>query len=431
MIVPSQRLMLVAAVVVVPLATAAGLVPGVALPCVITLILFAAAVAADAVRSLDRRDALRLRTPAFLRLTKDVPTHLPVFIDNRAPHPIALRLSVVMPSGVASESLIEDILAPAGASRFDWQATGTARGDHPLGALHLEVASPFGLWLARATRAAACSLRVYPNLRDRSTAALFLKRADAGPRAHRLLGKGREFDNLRQYMPGDNFEDIYWKATARRHFPVVKLYRAEHAQEIYAIVDASRLSARDDILESYVNAALHLALVAERQGDRFGLLTFSDRTHRFLRAGNGINHFRLCRETIYNLQARKVSPDFRDVFTNLQLNLRRRALLVFFTSLDDALLAETFEREISLLARRHVVLVNVTRPSIEPLFSGEPAPDLDALYGALAGQMLSNRLRRLGLALGNRGVRLSTVDSQRIKTQVTAEYLEVKRRQLL
>ena len=246
MIVPSQRLMLMAAVVVVPLATAAGFVPGVALPCVITLVLLAAAAAADAVRSLERLDALGLSTPAFLRLTKDVPTQLPVFIDNRSPHPIALRLGAVMPEGVASESLIEDILAPAGASRFDWQATGIARGDHPLAALHLEVVSPFGLWLARATRAAACALRVYPNLRDRSTAALFLKRADAGPRAHRLLGKGREFDNLRQYMPGDNFEDIYWKATARRGFPMVKLYNIEHAQEVYVVIDSSRLSAHPD-----------------------------------------------------------------------------------------------------------------------------------------------------------------------------------------
>src|ERR1039458_4490622 len=194
MIVPSQRLMLVAAVVVVPLATAAGFVPALTPPCLITLVLFAAAVAIDAVRSLDRLDALHLRTPVFLRLTKDVPTHLPVFIDNRSPAPIAFRLGAVMPSGVASESLIEDVLAPGGASRFDWQATGIARGDHSLGALHLEVASPFGLWLARATRAASCALRVYPNLRDRATAALFLKRADAGPRAHRPPGKGREVD---------------------------------------------------------------------------------------------------------------------------------------------------------------------------------------------------------------------------------------------
>jgi uncharacterized protein (DUF58 family) len=309
---------------------------------------------------------------------------------------------------------------------------GVARGDHPLRRLYLEAASPFGLWLARSERTVDCVLRVYPNLRDRATAALFRRTAVVGQRMRRQVGKGREFDNLRQYMPGDGFEDIDWKATARRQFPVVKLYRVEHAQEVYAVVDSSRLSARPEILESFVNAALHLALVAETQGDRFGLVTFSDRTHKFVRARNGMDHFRLCREAIYNLQASRVSPDFRDVFTALQLNLRRRALLVFFTSLDDALLAETFEREVPILARRHVVLVNTPQPpGLKPLFTDASAADLDSLYSGLAGQTISNRLRQLSLTLSNRGVRLTVVDPARIKTQVTSEYLEVKRRQVL
>jgi uncharacterized protein (DUF58 family) len=172
--------------------------------------------------------------------------------------------------------------------------------------------------------------------------------------------------------------------------------------------------------------------VAQTQADRFGLVTFSDRTHKFVRARNGMDHFRLCREAIYNLQASRVSPDFRDVFTALQLNLRRRALLVFFTSLDDALLAETFEREIPILARRHLVLVNTPQPpGLKPLFTDASSADLDSLYSGLSGQMIVNRLRQLSLALSNRGVRLSVVDPRRIKTQVTAEYLEVKRRQVL
>jgi uncharacterized protein (DUF58 family) len=246
-----------------------------------------------------------------------------------------------------------------------------------------------------------------------------------------IIGKGREFDNLRQYMPGDSFEDIHWKATARRGYPTVKLYQVEHAQEVYAIIDSSRLSMRPGILESYVEAALHLALVAERAGDRFGLATFSDRTHSFVRARHGLDHFRLCRETIYNLKAERVSPDFRDVFSSLQLNLRRRTLLVFFTSLDDPLLAETFEREAPMLARRHLVLVNVTRsPGVKPLFEETP-PDLDALYGGLAGQILWNRTRMLKIALQNRGIKLTVVDPARIKMQVTAQYLDVKRRQTL
>jgi uncharacterized protein (DUF58 family) len=432
MMVPSQRMLLLAAVVVLPFATAAGFVPGLALPCTAVLTLCFLVAVADAVRGHARLSALVAVAPPVVRFTKDVSASLPITITSRLTATLAIRLSVVTPPGVPSPSFVEATTVPPGASRFDWSCTGVTRGDHPLHTMHLAAPSPFGLWLVRSERTLDCAIRVYPNLRDRATAALFQRTAAVGLRIRRQVGKGREFDNLRQYLPGDGFEDIDWKATARRQFPVVKLYRVEHAQEIYAVIDSSRLSARPEILESFVNAALHLALVAETQGDRFGLVTFSDRTHKFVRARHGMDHFRLCREAIYNLQASRVSPDFRDVFTVLQLNLRRRALLVFFTSLDDTLLAETFEREVPMLARRHVVLVNTPEPpGLKPLFTDASSADLDSLYSGLAGQMIGNRLRQLGLALSNRGVRLTVVDSQRIKTQVTAEYLEVKRRQIL
>jgi uncharacterized protein (DUF58 family) len=432
MSVPSQRLLVLAAVVALPLATVAGLIPGLAVPCGVTLALWALVVAADAVRGRARLDSLTASAPSIVRFTKDVPARLPIAIVNRLQEALPIRLSVSTPPGLPSASVVEDTTIPPGTSRIDWACTGVERGDHPITTVHMEAPSPFGLWLARADRAVTGTVRVYPNLRDRATAALFQRTAAVGLRMRRQVGKGREFDNLRQYVPGDGFEDIDWKATARRQFPVVKLYRVEHAQEVYAIVDSSRLSARPEILESFVGAALHLALVAQTQADRFGLVTFSDRTHKFVRARNGMDHFRLCREAIYNLHASRVSPDFRDVFTNLQLNLRRRALLVFFTSLDDALLAETFEREVPILARRHVVLVNTPQPpGLKPLFTDASAADLESLYSGLSGQLISNRLRQLSLSLSNRGVRLSVVDPQRIKTQVTAEYLEVKRRQVL
>jgi uncharacterized protein (DUF58 family) len=432
MLVPSQRLLLLAAVVALPLTTAAGFVPGIAIPCIVTLALWALVLAADAVRARTRLDSLTASAPSVVRFTKDVPARLPITIASRLQEPLPIRLSVSTPASVPSASFVEPTTVPTGASRVDWACTGVERGDHPVRELHLEAPSPFGLWLARSGRALDCTVRVYPNLRDRATAALFQRTGVVGQRMRRQVGKGREFDNLRQYVPGDGFEDIDWKATARRQFPVVKLYRVEHAQEVYAVVDSSRLSARPEILESFVNAALHLALVAQTQADRFGLVTFSDRTHKFVRARNGMDHFRLCREAIYNLQASRVSPDFRDVFTALQLNLRRRALLVFFTSLDDALLAETFEREVSILARRHLVLVNTPQPpGLKPLFTDASSADLDSLYSGLSGQMITNRLRQLSLALSNRGVRLTVVDPRRIKTQVTSEYLEVKRRQVL
>jgi uncharacterized protein (DUF58 family) len=432
MIVPSNRLLLAAAAVALPLVTLAGLAPGLALPSTALLTACAILAAVDGALGTRRAAAVSAGTPEVLRLTKDVPANLPVTIENRSRAALGVRAAVVMPAGVVSAKPVQKIEAPPGACRVDWWCTGVERGDHPLRELHVETPSPLGLWMARSACPVQCNLRVYPNLRDRATASLFLRTADIGARLRRQIGKGREFENLRQYLTGDNYEDIDWKATARRGYPVVKLHRVEHAQEVYAVLDSSRLSAREGILESYVNTALHLALVAEKQGDRFGLATFSDRTGKFVRARSGLAHFRLCRETIHNLKAARVSPDFREIFTTLQLNLRRRALLVFFTSLDDALLAETFAREVALLARRHLVLVNIIETAnLRPLFRDPPPTDLEGLYQGLAGQMLRNRMRALQLELQNQGVKVALVDPERVKTQVTLQYLEVKRRQAL
>ncbi|MEI9970966.1 MAG: hypothetical protein WDO73_02335 [Ignavibacteriota bacterium] len=145
-----------------------------------------------------------------------------------------------------------------------------------------------------------------------------------------------------------------------------------------------------------------------------------------------MDHFRLCREAIYNLHASRVSPDYRAVFTALQLNLRRRALLVFFTSLDDAAARRNFRTRSSDSgappsgAGQHTATAGPEAAICRRVGSGSRF----ALCGPRR-PVVTNRLRQLALSLSNRGVRLSVVDPRRIKTQVTSEYLEVKRRQVL
>jgi uncharacterized protein (DUF58 family) len=297
--------------------------------------------------------------------------------------------------------------------------------------VHLEAGSRFGLWVGRDSRAVACRLQVFPSMRDPETM-LLLRRAGDGPRLVRQVGKGREFEKLRDYSPGDSYEDIHWKATARRSRPVVKLYQVEHAQEVYLAIDQSRLTARENMLEDYIGAALHVAIAAERYGDRFGMIAFSDRVHRFVRARNGANHFRICREAIYNLQPRRVNPDFREVFAEIGKNLQRRSLVMFFTALDDPLLAENFESEVGVLARRHIVVVDsLETAATRPMFAGDPPGSLDDAYQRLAGQMLHNRLRTAQIRLRNRGVRMEIVTAADLKRQASAAYLQIKRRQLL
>jgi uncharacterized protein (DUF58 family) len=436
MTVPSPRLLWIATLAALPAAAVAGLYPSLLLPCAMAVAVVALIALVDASVGRERLAGLTLSGPEFIRVTKGIAGKLVVTVMNRSKRALSARFAAVPPSAIAVEAPEQPLPIAPGAFAIEWGCTASERGDHAAGAVYLETRSPLGLWQVRGRRENPCVIRSYPNMRDRATAELFHRTAQIGQRRRRQIGKGREFEHLRQYMPGDSFEDVNWKATARRGSPVVKLYQVEHAQEVYAVVDSSRLSLREgapgqSILESYVDAALHLALIAEKSGDRFGLITFSDRTHRLLRARNGMNHFRAVRETIYNLRGERVNPDFRDVFTTMQINLRRRSLLVFFTSLDDALIAEMFERDAPLIARRHLVVVNSARTGeLRPLFQTSPAA-IDDIYSGLAGQILWNRMRKLTIALQNAGVRLSLPDPATIKAHVTSQYMDIKRRQLI
>jgi uncharacterized protein (DUF58 family) len=196
--------------------------------------------------------------------------------------------------------------------------------------------------------------------------------------------------------------------------------------------DASRLSARDGAIERYVEAALHLAIAVERQGDRFGLIAFSDRVHEFVPASSGAGHFRTCREAIYDLHTRRVSPDFREVFTTIRSVLQRRSLLVFLTALDDPLLADAFSQEVRLISPRHVVLAALlSTAGVQPVFEAAPPDSEEALYRSLAGQILWNKLQVLRKSLAGRGVRLAVIEGATLKPALASLYLDVKRRQAL
>jgi uncharacterized protein (DUF58 family) len=296
-------------------------------------------------------------------------------------------------------------------------------------------------------------IRVYPNLFDerKNLAGLFLNRG-LGIHAQRQIGKGRDFEQLREYLPGDSFDDIHWKTTAKRGQPITKVYQIERTQQVYVIIDASRLSARSaeahfravksevqtqanniaTMLQRFITAALIMALAAERQGDLFGLLVFDDKVRSHLKAKAGKAHYNVCRDAIYTLQSRSVSPDFAELFTFIGTHIRRRSLLVFLTHLDDPILADSFTQYMDLISRRHVVVVNMFRPAIaKPLFSSELVSSVNEVYSALGGHMLWRRLRETQKILQRQGVAFNLLNNDTLCTDLVSQYLTLKRRQVL
>lgn len=190
MIVPSKRLLWAAAAVALPLAALAGMYPPFTVPCAIALAGCAAVAAVDAAGAARRAGGVQFWTPKVIRMTKGVAAAVPVTVQHQGTAAAALRLGVNPPPGTETESPVLEVSAAPGTSVVDWRCEGHTRGAHMLRKVYLETGSPLGLWMVRQARTVETALRVYPNLRDRATAALFLRTANAGMRMRRQVGKG-------------------------------------------------------------------------------------------------------------------------------------------------------------------------------------------------------------------------------------------------
>ena len=487
MIIPRNRLLLWVAVVVLPFSLLGAVEPaaaGISLAAIGGLLVLALADAAGSRTSLA---GISLQLPDVARMSKDREAKLEVRIRNERRRPKNLRLALALPREIESPQEDAWVALPRDSewSRLAWPCLPRRRGNYRLEAAYLEADSPLGFWGARRHVPAQSEIRVYPDLftERRNLAALFLHRGSFGLHAQRQVGKGREFEKLREYIPGDGFDEIHWKATAKRGRPVTKVFQIERTQEVYVVIDASRLSARPvpasdkallecggkrsatplsqaasapdpsacvtlnksgvalrlpphstlaTTLERFVTAALVLGLAAEQQGDLFGLLTFTDQVNTFVRAKNGQAHFNACRDALYTLQPQIVTPDYDEVATFIRLRLRRRALLVYLTSLDDPVLAESFVRNLDLLRRQHLVIVNMLQPpGVAPVFSNPNVASVDELYQHLGGHLLWQNLRELEKVLQRRGVRFSLLQNERLSAELVSQYLGLKQRQAI
>jgi uncharacterized protein (DUF58 family) len=448
-IVPANRLLVWFGIVVLPFAGLGAAVPEAALLSAGVVSAFVVLVVLDGLLSRRRLESVTVEFPETVRLTKDREGNIVFRASHGGSGTLRLRLGLAFPAELTprDEEIVLAVPGKGLTSQYHWPLTPSRRGQYVFEACYGERSSSLGLWALRRSFPARFEVRVYPNLlvERKNLAALFLNRGAFGLHAQRQLGQGREFEKLREYVPGDGFDQIHWKATARRSRPITKVFQVERTQEVYVLVDASRLSARpaaapessgadraETLLERFVTAALVMGVAAERQGDRFGLVTFSDGVHRFIRADSGRAHYNACRDALYRLHPRPVTPDFDELCSFIGLRLRRRALLVVLTNLDDPVLMDGFERSVDLLRRKHLVVVGMLRPrGLQPLFTDPRAESLDDVYAGLGGHILWHNLRELGRVLKRKGVRFSVLPNEEMCARLVAEYVTVKQRQLL
>jgi uncharacterized protein (DUF58 family) len=364
-----------------------------------------------------------------------------VRVRNGTPVPLRLELRdappEVMPSDLPEEPFV--FTAPPGGRHVAWyHLTPHARGDYAFGDVMLRVRGRLGmvhrLWRVPMEQ----HVKVYPNLLETARFNLMARKGrlqQAGIRAARLQGAGREFESLRDYMPDDEMRRIDWKATARRGKLVARQYEVERSQSVMLVLDVGR-TMRAEVdgiakLDYAINAALLLAYVATLSDDRVGLLVFADTVQTYLPPKKGRSQVYAILDALYNAQATLEEPDYRGALAYLRARWRRRSLMVCFTDLWDADSSRQTIAELASLQPRHLV-ATVTLLDTTLLRAAEQLVETaeTAFQKAVAMQVLEDRRKATGL-LSQRGVLVVDSPADKLSAELVNRYLEVKERMML
>jgi uncharacterized protein (DUF58 family) len=307
----------------------------------------------------------------------------------------------------------------------------TRRGDRRPALVTIRSIGPLGLAARQGRHWVPWAVRVLPPFTSRRflPGRLARLRQLDGAVPTRVRGQGTEFDSLREYVDGDDVRSIDWRATARRQDVTVRTWRPERDRRIVLVLDTGRTSAArvGDIprLDCSLDAALLLAAVAARAGDRVDLLAV-DRVQRASVEGASRTEVlpRLV-QAMAALEPALVESDARRMVAEVLRRARQRSLIVLFTSLDAAVIETGLLPVLSALTSRHLVLLAaVADPRVVELAAGRG--DAEAVYGASAAEQTGADRRRVSAQLARQGVSVVEAPPNDFAPAVTDAYLELK-----
>jgi uncharacterized protein (DUF58 family) len=305
------------------------------------------------------------------------------------------------------------------------------RGDRPGGLVTVRSLGPLGLAGRQGNLRAPWSVRVLPPFLSRRHLPEKLAQLRQLDGQHRSMvrGQGTEFDSLREYVVGDDVRSIDWRSSARRTDVMVRTWRPERDRRIIIVLDTGRTSAGRVAgiprLDASMDAALLLAALAVRAGDRVDLLAVDRRVRaRVIGAGRG-ELLAAFTDAMAVLDAELTEPDYGLMAATVLATARQRCLVVLLTDLNPAALAEGLMPRIPLLASRYRLLIGaVADPRVAQMAAARG--DAEEIYQAGAAARAQDERARISAQLRRRGVDIVDAPPDRLPSALADAYLRLK-----
>jgi uncharacterized protein (DUF58 family) len=362
-----------------------------------------------------------------LKLTNNSPFELDVEIIDELPVQFQKR-----------DWLVTQHLNPRQQKNIVYKVTPHQRGEYHFGDIILYIKSAAGLLMRRHNTPAACMVPVYPSFMQLRKYELLSKttiQSEHGNKRMRKMGHSMEFEQIKEYVRGDDIRTINWKATARKSALMVNNFTDEKSQQVYCLIDKGRLMKMPfgnlSLLDYAINSTLVLSNVCLQKQDRVGLITFANKMGTVLAADRKPIQRANILQLLYNQETQFLESDYEMLYLQIRSRIKQRSLLILFANFESL---SGLKRQLNYLrsiAKHHLLLIVFFENTELKQLSSKPATSLEEVYIKTIAEKFAFEKRMIVKELSNHGILSVLTSPENLTVNTINKYVELKARQAI
>jgi uncharacterized protein (DUF58 family) len=362
-------------------------------------------------------------------------------IDIENFYAIAVQLEVIdeVPHQFQKRDVLFELSVKAGEKKIlRYYLRPVKRGSYEFGVINIYVKTVYNLLSRRYIVGQPVNVPVYPSyqqMRKYQLMAISNRLSEIGVKKVRRIGHSMEFEQIKEYVTGDDYRTVNWKATARKGQLMVNNYADEKSQQLYCIIDKSRVMKMPfdglSLLDYAINTSLVLTNVALMKQDKAGLITFSEKISSFLLADKKALQMQSILETLYHQKTRYLESDYERLYIFVRRKITQRSLLLLFTNFESLTGMRRQLQYLKKIAENHLLITIFFENTELTKFIDRPSENLQEIYSKTIAENFSFEKRQIVKELNQAGILSILTAPQNLTVNALNKYLEIKARQLL
>ncbi|MGB3467511.1 MAG: DUF58 domain-containing protein [Cyclobacteriaceae bacterium] len=322
--------------------------------------------------------------------------------------------------------------------RISYTIRPVRRGDYLFGSINIFVRSAIGLLERKYRFDDGHTALVYPSfiqMRKYELLALTYKLQDEGIKKIRRIGQNKEFEQIKDYVVGDDIRTLNWKATARVNKLMVNTYQDEKSQQVYSLINKGRVMQMPfegmTLLDYAINASLAISNIALKKDDKPGLVTFQHKVATVLPASKRKSQIRYFLDVLYREKTAFKETDYSKLYSLVKSKINKRSMLLMYTNFESLSSMRQQLPFLKKIAASHLlVCIIFENTELKELIRSE-VKSLDDIYTKTIAEKLAFEKKMIARELNKIGIQTILTKPTDLTVNSINKYLEVKARGML